>query len=97
MTFTVIVFGTNAEPIKVTKGNATVTPAAIGQVKRYFDTIKVGSRSQIKPLGTLMGDTNIHGGFLRAFESNVRGMRPKWEYVDETAFLSGCDTIFTPR
>lgn len=94
MTFTVIVFGTDAENIKVTKGMVQATPAAIGQVKKFFDTFPVGSRSQMKPLGTLKGDTNIHGSFMRAFESNSKGVRPKQEYVDETSFLEGCDTIF---
>jgi len=94
MTFTIIVFGTKAEPIKVTKGMTKVTPTAIAQVNKWFADQKPGSRTEIKKLGTLMGDTNIHGGFLRAFESNDKAKKPAFEYVDVEAALSGCDTIF---
>jgi hypothetical protein len=94
MSFTVVLFGSTAERMAVTRGLVRATPGNIANVKRVLNAEKIGPRTQHKPLGTLRGDTNIHGGFLRAFEAVNGGAVTRYEYVDEKGYLEGVDTIF---
>ncbi len=93
-TFSVVLFGSNAERMPVTRGLVAANPANISRVKAALNAEKIGPRSQHKQMGSLRGDTNIHGGFLRAFEIAGNGAVARYEYVDDKTILEGCDTIF---
>ncbi|MCC7510033.1 MAG: hypothetical protein IT464_11790 [Planctomycetes bacterium] len=92
--YCVIKFGTNAELAKTTKGLTPATAANIQATIRELDAIKPGPGTEIRKDGTLMGDTNLHGGIHRAFKVTKGGMVKEFEYVDGTTWFDGADTIF---
>lgn len=95
MEFTIIVFGTKAEPLKGSTGMLPANRNAIRAMIRELDAYRPGPQAPDRPHGTLMGHTNFHGGLLRAFQTAGRNrLITENEHVDANALLNGCDTIF---
>lgn len=92
--FCVIFFGTEAAPMKSTKG---LVPASAGNIKKAIaelNRIKKGPATADRKFGTLRGNTNMHGGLHRAFKVTKNKMVKQWEYVEASTFTEGADTIF---
>jgi hypothetical protein len=94
MMFTIAIFGTKAEKLGSTKAMIQVSDASISAAISDLDGMKIGGPTPIKAMGTLKGDTNIHGGFRRAFETSTKGLSSRDEYVDDQNFLDGADIMF---
>ena len=92
--YCVIMFVTTAEPARSTRGLTPVTPAAINATIKELDGIRAGPGTATRKLGTLRGDTNLHGGIHRAFKVKKGGMVKEYEYVDASTFTEGADTVF---
>ena len=92
--FSVILFGSEATPLAATNGMVAATKSTVTRVFRELDSISAGPVKADRPHGTLRGNTNMHGGFRCAFRLKKRGLTSKPEYIDKTAYLEGCDTIF---
>jgi len=92
--FCVICFGDGAGPLKGTKGIQKATLDNIQAVIKILDGIHPGPPKNGRPHGTLLGDTNIHGGLHRAFKVKSGTLVGPGEYVNPSTFDDGCDTIF---
>jgi hypothetical protein len=92
--FCVIMFGTNAEFARTTRTMVQATPRNIQNTIRELDRIRPGAATRVRTHGTLMGDTNLHGGMHRAFLAKTNGVATGWSNVDATTFFDGADTIF---
>ncbi len=92
--FTVILFGSKAEPLESTRGMVPATAAAVSRTIGELRAIKPGSATPDRPMGRIRGDTNVHGALHRAFKVKNRGLVGPYEYVSPEAFLEGCDTVF---
>ncbi|MCK6439591.1 MAG: hypothetical protein L6Q71_05255 [Planctomycetes bacterium] len=88
MEFTVVTFGTDVRWLNSTNG---LVPATSVNVNKAVSELK-----GIKPSGKrLRGNTNIHGGFLRAFRSLKNAThKGEDEHVAARGFEEGCDSIF---
>jgi len=92
--FAVLWFGDQAGALQSTPGMTKTTLAAVKSVFRELDAIKAGPAKQGRPLGTIRGNTNLHGGLHRAFKLHGRGFVGPGEFVDPSTWNDGCDTIF---
>jgi hypothetical protein len=92
--FCVIMFGTNAEFARSTRTLVQATPRNIRAAITELDRIRPGPATQVRTHGTLMGDTNLHGGMHRAFMVRTNGVVNGWSGIDQSTFLNGVDTIF---
>jgi hypothetical protein len=74
-----------------------MTPASAGAAARLateLTSMKAGRPTNVRKFGTLLGDTNVHGAFRKAFKLKETGLTGPNEHVREDAWLQGCDTIF---
>ncbi|MEQ1632831.1 MAG: hypothetical protein ABL997_10695 [Planctomycetota bacterium] len=71
--FTVILFGHDAEYLKTTVGMVAANKRNIDDACKQLDEIAPGPATNDRPYGTLNGATNIHSGMLCAFR--VAGAR----------------------
>ncbi|MHC4840474.1 MAG: vWA domain-containing protein [Planctomycetota bacterium] len=92
--FCVIFFGTEAAPMKSTKGLMPASPTNIKRAIAELNKIRKGPATKDRKFGTLRGNTNMHGGLHRAFKVTKSKMVKMWEYVDASTFTEGADTIF---
>ena len=92
--YCVIVFGTEAKLMNSTKGLVQATPQNVQATIRELDAIKPGAPTTDRKHGTIMGNTNLHGGIHRAFKVRKGGLGKEYEYVDPVGFSDGADTIF---
>lgn len=92
--FSVICFGDGAGLLKGTKGMQKATLENIQGVIKILDGIKPGPKKDGRPHGTLLGNTNMHGGLHRAFKVKGGGLAGPGEYVNPATFDDGCDTLF---
>jgi len=92
--FCIICFGSGADVLKSTRGLQKATLDKIQAAMRELDGIRPGPKADNRPHGTLMGNTNMHGGLHRAFKLRGGGMVGPAEYVNGSTFDDGCDTIF---
>lgn len=92
--FCVILFGTEAKLINSTKSLIPATPENIQRAIAELDKIKPGSPTQDRKHGTLMGNTNLHGGLHRAWKVTKTGLTKEYEYVNPATFPDGADTVF---
>lgn len=92
--FCVIWFGTSHDTLKSTKGLMPATPANIEKACTELDRIKTGPATTDRKFGTLMGDTNLHGGIHHAFKLTGSKMIKEYEYVTPETFFTGADTVF---
>ena len=97
--FTVVVYGDEAELLdstpRLVQANSRVKRAVIAEL----DAIKAGPARDTgdhmrRQYGTLNGNTNIHGAFLKAFRVTTRGVLREDEHVNTQGFENGADTIF---
>ncbi len=92
--YCVIWFGTEHDTLNSTKG---LTPANKGNIEKTcteLDRIKAGPATQDRKLGTIRGNTNLHGGIRQAFKLTGKGEVKDYAYVNPETFMSGADTIF---
>jgi hypothetical protein len=92
--FAVVFFGSKAELAKSTPGMTNASAAAAGRLAGELSTMRAGKPTALRKFGTLLGDTNVHGAFRKAFKVKETGLAGPYEHVREDAFLQGCDTIF---
>lgn len=93
--FSVVVFGTKAEPLESCRGLVKATPGNIKRVIAELDAIEIGPpEPKTSPEGTLRGRTNMHAGLRMAFGLSGKGYVGEAAYVDPAALTQGCDTIF---
>jgi hypothetical protein len=93
--FAVVFFGTKAELAKTTPGMTPAAPAAVRRTAAELDAIKPGRpHHPVRPHGTLLGHTNVHGAFRIAYKLKESGVAGPYEYVRSDTFFQGCDTIF---
>lgn len=92
--FAVVFFGSKAELAKSTPGMTNAGALAAGKLAGEINGMRAGRPTALRKFGTLMGDTNVHGAFRKAFKLKETGLTGPNEHVREDAFLQGCDTIF---
>ncbi len=92
--FCVITFGTVADTLKSTKGLMKADKANVDKAIAELTRMKAGPATDMRKYGTLLGDTNLHGGIHRAFKVKRGGMVKMFEYVEPSTFFDGADTIF---
>lgn len=97
--FSVVWFGDEAGHLESTPGMIPATRSNISRVLRELDAIEATPRppnlaEADAPHGILKGETNLHGGLLRAFSMQARGFAKGFDAVDLKAIAEGCDTIF---
>lgn len=92
--YCVIMFGTEAIFAKSTKTLIQATPQNIANTIRELDAIKPGAATPMRKYGTLMGNTNLHGGMHRAWKVTKTGVTKEYEYVNPATFPDGADTVF---
>lgn len=92
--FVVVLFGDEAKLLDATPKLVKATPRNIQAAIAGLDAIEAGPPTEKRPIGQLMGKTNLHAGFTAAFA--VTGGRPAKgdPYVDGKSMLDGCDTLF---
>lgn len=95
--YCVIWFGNEAGMLKTTPGLVTATPKSVAKTVSELRAIKPGpvggAGTQVK-YGSLRGETNLHGGLVRAFTRTADKPLTGFAYVSEEALTAGCDTIF---
>jgi|GEM_PF-880839 len=96
MFFTVILFGSEAEYLKCTRGLVQATESNVKKAISELEREKVGAPepSTGRPYGSLRGHTNLHGGIRLAYKALEGGQAKDYDYVDEKAIVEGVDTIF---
>ena len=92
--FMVVGFGSEAETLKSTKRFVAAKKKTIRKVLKELDKIKPGRATDVRPNGTLRGDTNMHAAFRLAFQAGKKGPMRGDAALDEEGFEHGCDTIF---
>ncbi|MCC6574477.1 MAG: hypothetical protein IT462_11875 [Planctomycetes bacterium] len=93
--FFVVTFGTECKLLECTRRFLLATERNVGSAIAELDAITPGPVGPDRPNGTLMGDTNLHGGIVRAFRMGVGGLiSGDDEHVNAATFAGGCDTIF---
>jgi hypothetical protein len=92
--FAVVLFGDGAELMHATPGLVKADKRAVEKVQAELDAMKPGPATKLRPLGTLLGKTNLHGGLDRAFRVTAKGLDTKTNFVDEHLLEGGVDTIF---
>lgn len=92
--FTIVLFGNKAEHLTATPQLVAATPKAIAAACRDLDAIRPGPNHKDRPYGTLRGQTNLHGGLLRAFRTGEAKSTDPKARSDVRAFEYGVDTIF---
>jgi hypothetical protein len=99
--FSIVWFGTEAEPLESCRGMIKATKGNIDRVIAELDSIeakmpeKLSPEDKVKsPDGQLRGRTNMHAGLKKAYGLAGRGFVDKVAYVDPEALTEGCDTIF---
>ena len=92
--FVVVWFGKEAGLLDSTKGLVDATDRNVDKVCDELDQISPGPTRQLRPHGTLRGETNLHGGIWRAFRAKKSGLVDEHEYVDTKLFDQGVDSIF---
>ena len=98
MYFTVIFFGNEVKNMDATNGMVPAVKSRIQAVIRELDSVQAGPKSddpnRPRPYGTLLGETNLHGGVLQAYKAGFNGFCEQWEHVNQDNFFDGCDTTF---
>jgi hypothetical protein len=92
--FAVVLFGSKAELSKTTPGMTPASAGAAAKLAGELNAMRPGRPTALRKFGTLMGDTNVHGAFRKAFKLKETGLSGPNEHVRADAFLQGCDTIF---
>ncbi len=97
--FCVVWFGDEAGHLDSTPGMIPATRSNISRVLRELDAIETTPRPPTlaeadAPHGVLKGETNLHGGLVRAFSMQARGFAKGYGDLDLKAIAEGCDTIF---
>jgi hypothetical protein len=95
-TFCVIIFGTTHETLKCTKGLIPASKANIDKACGELDgwSKKIGGPTPDRKYGTIMGNTNLHGGIIQAFKLTGSKEVKEYEYVTPETFFTGADTVF---
>ncbi|MDJ0975495.1 MAG: hypothetical protein QNJ98_13610 [Planctomycetota bacterium] len=94
VSFIVIAFGKEAEPLRSTKGLVRASSANVKKVVRELTEIEAGRTTDKRPHGTLRGSTNLHGALLRAFRATPKGLLDAEAHVEPELFDKGVDTVF---
>jgi hypothetical protein len=94
VSFAVVLFGSKAQFSKATPGMTPATSGAASKLAAELDSMRAGRPTADRKLGTILGDTNLHGAFRMAFKTKESGVTGPNEHVRPDAFLQGCDTIF---
>jgi hypothetical protein len=99
--FSVVIFGTHAEPLDACKGMIKATKGNVDRVVAELDGIKAKMPDKLtpdeqrdSPDGKLRGKTNLHAGLRKAYGLAGRGFVDTVGYVDPEVLTEGCDTIF---
>ena len=92
--FAVVLFGDESKTLAATPKLIPATPQNIRLAIAELDAIELGPPTGERPDGVLLGRTNLHAGFARAFEITKAGETKRSEYVDAKALMDGCDSIF---
>jgi hypothetical protein len=92
--FAVILFGDHAELLAATPRLMPATRETVAKTMAELDAIKQGPPTAMRPDGVIRGRTNLHDGFLRAFQVTRAGETKHAEYVDAKAMTDGCDIVF---
>jgi hypothetical protein len=99
--FSIVWFGTNADPLESCKGMIKATKGNIDRVIAELDSIQARMPDKLTPDerrdapdGKLRGQTNLHAGLRKAYGLAGRGFVDSVAYVDPDALTEGCDTIF---
>ncbi|MCC6573518.1 MAG: hypothetical protein IT462_06975 [Planctomycetes bacterium] len=94
MYFAVIKFGDKAEPMASTPRMQPVMPGTVEACIRELDSIKPGAPNKDRKHGTLMGQTNLHAGVVRAFRIMETGLiTTEDEHINKECFETGTDSI----
>ncbi len=97
--FCVVKFGSEAEPLKCTTKLIETTPANVNKAISELYAIKPGKtgegkhKTQVK-WGSLMGETNLHGGIAKALTRTLGKSMSGYVYINKKGNLEGCDSIF---
>jgi hypothetical protein len=99
--FSIVWFGTGAEPLDSCKGMIKATKGNVDRVIAELDSIQAKMPGKLSaeeqrdsPDGVLRGKTNLHAGLRKAYGLAGRGFVDEVAYVDPEALTEGCDTIF---
>lgn len=92
--FTIILFGNKADHLTATPQLVAANPKAVAAACRELDAIRPGPNQKERPHGTLRGQTNLHGGLLRAFRTGEGKSTDPKSRGFVRAFEYGVDTIF---
>ena len=97
--FCVVKFGSEAKALKCTPKLVATTPSSVNKAISELYAIKPGKtgegkhKTQVK-WGSLMGETNLHGGIAKAFTRTMGRPMSGYAYVNKKGMLEGCDSIF---
>jgi hypothetical protein len=94
VSFAVVLFGSKAQFAKATPGMTPATSGAASKLATELDSMRAGKPTGDRKLGTILGDTNLHGALRMAFKTKETGVTGPNEHVRPDAFMQGCDTIF---
>ncbi|MDF1665786.1 MAG: VWA domain-containing protein, partial [Planctomycetota bacterium] len=95
VSFSVVLFGNDAELLSVTPGFMKASKRSASVVMKELWDIKAGPSNTARPHGTLKGQTNIYQAFALAFRIGKRGERKcAYPYVDKKLYFEGAETIY---
>lgn len=95
VSFSVVLFGNEAELLSVTPGFMKASKRSAAVVMKELWDIKAGPSNTSRPHGTLKGQTNIYQAFALAFRIGKRGERKSAApYVDKKLYFEGAETIY---
>ena len=93
--FSIVWFGDSSGTLNSCPGLIRATKANVTRVCKELDEIKPGpAQPGSSALGSLKGDTNMHGGLRRAFALSGKGFVETDAFIDAGPLTEGCDTIF---
>jgi hypothetical protein len=92
--FAIVLVGDGATLLHATPALVPATRANVEKATGELDAMRAGPPMEMRPDGTLLGMTNLHGGFDRAFRVTLNGLEPRMDYVDGELLESGADSLF---
>ncbi len=92
--FAIVLFGDGADPLDSTKELIFANKKNLARVEAELNAMEPGPASAARPDGTLLGKTNLQGGFDRAFRITTKGLEATSDDVDLDRIEEGADTIF---
>lgn len=93
--FAVVLFGSSTQLFTGKQGFVRATPKNVQRICQALSTIAIGKATQMRPHGTLLGNTNLYKALHTAFQIGPQGLITDDSLkAQETLIMVGADTVF---